>query len=101
KGFRGKTTLGDRGGASTLRTGDHARYGLLGDFYLEHQGDCYGERADGLLGLAWSCKRIANTPRVMSRQRLSPDNMKTVAKLHVKAVFDITRHPLSARSGSS
>jgi len=47
------------------------------------------------------CKRIANAPRVTSRQEASPDDMEVRLELHVSALFGTRRQPASRHLGSS
>jgi hypothetical protein len=43
------------------------------------------------VGARRNCKRIANAPRVTSRQEASRDDMETVLNLHLRAPFDTRR----------
>ena len=59
----------------------------------------FGPCCSGIWGP--KCKRIANVPRVTSRQVLSPDDIWALPKVHVTALFDLRRHPASGGLGSS
>jgi hypothetical protein len=54
-----------------------------------------------LCNMGPNCKRIANVPRVTSRQGASPDGIWPGPKVHVTAVLGSRRHPASGPLGSS